>query len=73
MLESYDIKNRKDSKSSFKGTDGGGFGMNSGLGLDCRLSHTWSLQCEATAANIFDGFGNNYWAFIGRIGLTRNF
>ena len=48
-----------------------GWGMNYGLGVDYRLSHTLSMQLEATATGIITG--DCYGAFVGRWGLTINF
>ena len=57
-----------------------GFNCNIGLGYDFRLSHSLSMQLEATEMNcIAGGFGEDWrkhtgkWTFIGRIGLTYNF
>ena len=51
-----------------------GLGVDSGLGFDCRLSHTLSMQLEGTAAVRQSEEGRKYnWAFVGRLGLTYNF
>ena len=58
----------------YKGEDSQySFGLNYGLGFDCRLSHTWSMQLEAAYARLTDAWVNNSNAFIARWGLTYNF
>ncbi len=68
LMERYEYTNDKGGRHYQNG-----IGMNFGLGLDCRISHTLSMQFEATATGIITGDYYKTWAFVGRWGLTCNF
>ena len=73
MNESFKLKKTINKFDEKEGRHTVGYGMNSGLGLDCRLSHHWSMQVEATAVGVIVPTNNRSMAFVSRLGLIYNF